>query len=109
MIDWREGIRDNRKPMFLLSAGTLAYEAEHHGVVMTIEEHSKALEEKDSVIRSLQYQNENLNSTVADLTEKISNISGELGLALDEIARREADFREMRDGRNNIASINKVL
>ena len=43
------------------------------------------------------------------LTEKIKSVSNELGLALDEIKQKENDFREMRDDRNNIASINRVL
>ena len=67
------------------------------------------MEKKDVVIKDLSRQIDDLNATVNDLTVKIKSVSGELGLALDEIVRKEKDFREMRDDRNNIASIGRVL
>ena len=67
------------------------------------------MEKKDVVIRDLSGQSDDLNANVNDLTVKIKSVSGELGLTLDEIVRKEKDFREMRDGRNNIASIGRVL
>ena len=40
---------------------------------------------------------------------KFQSVSGELDLALGEIARKEKDFREMHDERNNIASMGRVM
>lgn len=50
---------------------------------------------------------DDLNARVGGLTEKFKSASHELGVALDE--KKQNDFREMRDDRNNIASINRVL
>ena len=104
-----EEIRGKRQPMSALISEILALEAEHHEGVLTIEGNSRAHQEKDSMIKSLQDQAEKCNSTVADLTEGILNISKELRLALDEIARRETYFRETYYDRNSIASFNRVL
>ena len=69
----------------------------------------KAMSRKDEAIKEVSKRIDDLNAIVNSQTEKIKSVSNELGMALDEIKQRENDFREMRDDRNNIASINRVL
>ena len=95
--------------MSSLISDILHFHAENHGNIMTRKEHMELMEKKDVVIRDPSRQIDDLNATVNDLTVKIKSVSGELGLALEEIVRKEKDFREMRDDRNNIASIGRVL
>ena len=109
VYDELEEIREKRQPMSSLISDILQFHAENHGNILTRKEHMELIEKKDVVIRDLSRQIDDLNATVNDLTVKIKSVSGELGLALDEIVRKEKDFREMRDDRNNIASIGRVL
>ncbi len=109
VYDKLEEIREKRQPMSSLISDILQFHADNHGNILTREEHQELMEKKDMVIRDLSRQIDDLNATVNDLTVKIKSVSGELGLALDEIVRKEMDFREMRDDRNNIASIGRVL
>ena len=109
MYDKLEEIREKRQPMSSLISDILQFHAENHGNILTRKEHMELMEKKDVVIKDLSRQIDDLNATVNDLTVKIKSVSGELGLALDEIVRKEKDFREMRDDRNNIASIGRVL
>lgn len=109
LYDKLEEIREKRQPMSSLISDILQFHAHNHGNILTRKEHQELMEQKDSVIKDLSRQIDNLNATVNDLTAKIKSVSGELGLALDEIVQKEKDFREMRDDRNNIASIGRVL
>ena len=109
VYDKLEEIREKRQPMSSLISDILQFHAENHGNILTRKEHMELMEKKDVVIKDLSRQIDDLNATVNDLTVKIKSVSGELGLALDEIVRKEKDFREMRDDRNNIASIGRVL
>ena len=71
------------------------------------------LESLDSEIKEMETKKDHLLQDVSavdkELKEKIRSVSHELGMALDEIKQKDNDFREMRDDRNNIASINRVL
>jgi chromosome segregation ATPase len=104
-----EDIREKRQPMSGLIADILQFHADSHGNIITRDEHMEAMGRKDETIHEMSRRIDDLNATVNSLTEKIKSVSNELGMALDEIKQRENDFREMRDDRNNIASINRVL
>ena len=51
---------------------------------------------------------DDLNATFDELTEKIIFVLREQGLSLDEIKQKDIGFREMREDRNDISSINRV-
>ena len=109
LYDRLEDIREKRQPMSGLISDILQYHANNHGNILTKDEHMAIIEKKDEAIRDLSRRIDDLNATVSGLTEKIRSVSHELGMALDEVKQKDSDFREMRDDRNNIASINRVL
>ena len=109
MYERLEDIREKRQPMSGLMADILQFHAENHGNIITRNDHMEAMGRKDEIILNLSRRIDDLNASVNSLTEKIKSVSHELGMALDEIKQKENDFREMRDDRNNIASINRVL
>ena len=109
LYDRLEDIREKRQPMSGLISDILQYHAENHGNILTKDEHMAIIGKKDEAIRDLSRRIDDLNATVSGLTEKIKSVSHELGMALDEVKQKDSDFREMRDDRNNIASINRVL
>ena len=109
VYDKLEEIREKRQPMSGLMADILQFHAENHGNIITRNDHMEAIGRKDETIQELSRRIDDLNASVNSLTEKIKSVSHELGMALDEIKQKENDFREMRDDRNNIASINRVL
>jgi chromosome segregation ATPase len=104
-----EDMREKRQPMSGLIADILQFHADNRWNIITRDEHMEAMGRKDEIILNLSRRIDDLNATVKSLTEKIRSVSNELGMALDEMKQRENDFREMRDDRNNIASINRVL
>ena len=109
LYDRLEDIREKRQPMSGLISDILQYHAENHGNILTKDEHMAIIGKKDEAIRDLSRRIDDLNATVSGLTEKIKSVSHELGMALDEVKQKDSDFRGMRDDRNNIASINRVL
>ena len=109
LYDRLEDIREKRQPMSGLISDILHFYADNHGNILTKDEHMEIIGKKDNVIQDLSRRIDDLNATVSGLTEKIRSVSHELGMALDEVKQKDNDFREMRDDRNNIASINRVL
>ena len=109
LYDRLEDIREKRQPMSGLISDILQYHADNHGNILTKDQHMEIIGKKDNVIQDLSRRIDDLNATVDGLTEKIRSVSHELGMALDEVKQKDSDFREMRDDRNNIASINRVL
>ena len=109
LYDRLEDIREKRQPMSGLICDILQYHADNHGNILTKDQHMEIIGKKDNVIQDLSRRIDDMNATVSGLTEKIRSVSHELGMALDEIKQKDNDFREMRDDRNNIASINRVL
>lgn len=109
VYDRLEGMRGKRQPMSGLIADILQFRADNHGNIITKDEHMEAMGRKDETIQELSRRIDDLNATVSSMTGKIKSVSNELGMVLDEMKQRENDFREMRDDRNNIASINRVL
>ena len=109
LYDRLEDIREKRQPMSGLISDILQFHADNRGNILTKDEHMAIIGKKDEVIQDLSRRIDDLNATVDGLTEKIRSVSHELGMVLDEVKQKDNDFREMRDDRNNIASINRVL
>ena len=109
VYDRLDDMREKGRPMSGLIADILQFRADNHGNIITRDEHMEAMGRKDETIQELCRRIDDLNATVSSMTGKIKSVSNELGMVLDEMKQRENDFREMRDDRNNIASINRVL
>ena len=109
LYDGLEDMREKRQPMSGLISDILKFHADNHGNILTRNEPIEIIGRKDEAIQDLSRRIDDLNTTVSGLTEKIRSVSHEPGMALDGIKQKDNDFREMRDDRNNIASINRVL
>jgi chromosome segregation ATPase len=104
-----EEIREKRQPMSGLIEDMVNFAVMNHGSILLRSDMERLKAEKDAVISDLRKRMEEMQATIDRNVSEMQRMASDLGRCTDELRQAEKDFREMRDDRNNIASVNRIL